>query len=247
MNPLHHLGQTRSTRQPTHLLHTPDSFVRIPLPGLIDGEAIVHAAPALGAGFLQYTAELQPKGKLTPSSHQRFLYVLEGEASVIGPGLDQSVTAGAFVYMPPTQPTTFIANTVARCAVIEKKYEPLPGAQTPSAFVGNEASIAALPLNGDPGLMVRSLLPAHFGFDFAVNTMTYAPGAALAQVEVHVMEHGLLMLAGGGIYRLGDDWYPVDAGDFIWMAPFCPQWFGAIGKGPAKYLIYKDFNRSPAL
>jgi len=27
------------------------------------------------------------------------------------------------------------------------------------------------------------------------------------------------------------------------MAPYCPQWFGAIGKVPAKYLIYKDFNR----
>ena len=57
------------------------------------------------------------------------------------------------------------------------------------------------------------------------------------------MEHGLLMLAGGGIYRLGDRWYPVTAGDFIWMAPYCPQWFGALGKTPAKYLIYKDWNR----
>jgi len=57
------------------------------------------------------------------------------------------------------------------------------------------------------------------------------------------MEHGLLMLAGGGIYRLGDHWYSVTAGDFIWMAPYCPQWFGAIGKTPAKYLIYKDWNR----
>ena len=28
-------------------------------------------------------------------------------------------------------------------------------------------------------------------------------------VEVHVMEHGLLMLEGQGVYRLGDDWYPV--------------------------------------
>ena len=27
-------------------------------------------------------------------------------------------------------------------------------------------------------------------------------------VEIHVMEHGLLMLEGGGIYRLGDRWYP---------------------------------------
>ncbi len=53
------------------------------------------------------------------------------------------------------------------------------------------------------------------------------------------------MLEGGGIYRLGDHWYPVTAGDFIWMGPFCPQWFGAIGKRPAKYLIYKDWNRHP--
>ena len=75
--------------------------------------------------------------------------------------------------------------------------------------------------------------------------MTYQPGAALSMVEIHVMEHGLLMLEGGGIYRLGDSWYPVTAGDFIWMAPYCPQWFGAIGKTPAKYLIYKDSNRHP--
>ena len=73
--------------------------------------------------------------------------------------------------------------------------------------------------------------------------MTYAPGASLSQVEVHWMEHGLLMLQGGGIYRLGDDWHPVQAGDAIWMAPFCPQWFAAIGKRPAKYRIYKDCNR----
>jgi hypothetical protein len=51
-------------------------------------------------------------------------------------------------------------------------------------------------------------------YDFAVNTMTYDPGAALSMVEIHVMEHGLLMLEGGGIYKLGDSWYPVEAGDF---------------------------------
>jgi (S)-ureidoglycine aminohydrolase len=55
------------------------------------------------------------------------------------------------------------------------------------------------------------------------------------------------MLEGGGIYKLAEDWYPVKAGDFIWMAAFCPQWFAAVGKGPSKYLIYKDFNRVPML
>ncbi len=72
---------------------------------------------------------------------------------------------------------------------------------------------------GDEGLRVRSLMPDGPAYDFAVNTMTYDPGAALSMVEIHVMEHGLLMLEGGGIYRLGDSWYPVEAGDFIWMAP----------------------------
>jgi (S)-ureidoglycine aminohydrolase len=104
-----------------------------------------------------------------------------------------------------------------------------------------------VPLGGDPDLIVRSLLPANFAFDFAVNTMTYAPGAALSQVEIHVMEHGLLMLAGSGPYLLGETTYQVEAGDFIWMAPYCPQWFKADESGEAKYLIYKDFNRMPAL
>ena len=101
------------------------------------------------------------------------------------------------------------------------------------------------PLLGDPALEVRTLLADDFAFDCAVNTMTFQPGATLPMVEIHVMEHGLLMLSGGGIYRLGDYWYPVSAGDFIWMAPYCPQWFGALGNVPARYLIYKDWNRHP--
>ena len=92
---------------------------------------------------------------------------------------------------------------------------------------------------------MRALIPDDAAFDFRVNTMTYQPGASLPAVESHVMEHGLLMLAGGGIYRLGDSWYPVETGDFIWMAPYCPQWFAAVGKTPAKYLIYKDWDRHP--
>jgi (S)-ureidoglycine aminohydrolase len=115
----------------------------------------------------------------------------------------------------------------------------------PGLLVEDEAAVKSAPLNGDEDLQVRSLLPDTSTFDFAVNTMTYQPGASLSQVEIHVMEHGLLMLEGGGIYRLGNDWYPVKAGDFIWMAPYCPQWFGALGKTAAKYLIYKDWNRHP--
>jgi (S)-ureidoglycine aminohydrolase len=52
------LGHTRSSHHHDHLLHTPDAFVRAPLPGMNKATAIVHAAPALGAAFTQYTADL---------------------------------------------------------------------------------------------------------------------------------------------------------------------------------------------
>ena len=122
-----------------------------------------------------------------------------------------------------------------------------PGEVARLAFAASHqvACDIGTPLLGDDWVTVRKLLPEDPAFDFEVNTMTYAPGATLPMVEVHVMEHGLLMLEGGGIYRLDDQWYAATAGDFIWMGPYCPQWFGALGKTPAKYIIYKDWNRHP--
>ena len=78
----------------------------------------------------------------------------------------------------------------------------------------------------------------------AVNIFAYQPGGHLPYTEIHVMEHGLLMLEGQGVYRLEDSWYPVEQGDVIWMGSYCPQWFVAMGKQPASYLYYKDVNRA---
>jgi (S)-ureidoglycine aminohydrolase len=59
------------------------------------------------------------------------------------------------------------------------------------------------------------------------------------------MERGACLLRGQGIYRLGADWHPVQAGDVIWTAPYCPQWFMAMGKAPASLICYQDVNRDP--
>jgi (S)-ureidoglycine aminohydrolase len=243
---MHHLGLTRSTHHRDHLLHTPDAFIRIPLPGLEKGLAIVHAAPALGAAFTQYSVELDPQGTLQASNLpgiQRFAYITSGSVDLAADATFRTLTPGSFCYLPPATPHAL--TTPATLQIIEKPFTGLAGAANPRVVTGHEPDIQSTPLNGDPDLQVRALMPASLDYDFAVNTMTYAPGASLAQVEVHVMEHGLIMLSGGGIYRLNDQWYPVTEGDFIWMGPYCPQWFGAIGKTPAKYLIYKDFNRHP--
>jgi (S)-ureidoglycine aminohydrolase len=244
---LTHLGSTRSSRKPDHLLHTPDAFIRTPLPGAADVEFVVHASPQLGARFTQMTAEFAAGGSLGPAPAQRFVYVIEGELSLTVGERVHSLTSGGFAFLPQGTPHSLAALTPSRAAVIEKPYEATVADNGIPAdvVIGHEASIAAMALMGDEALRVRSLMPDGPAYDFAVNTMTYDPGAALGVVEVHVMEHGLLMLEGGGIYRLGDAWYPVTAGDFIWMAPYCPQWFGALGKEPAKYLIYKDWRRHP--
>ena len=242
---MHNFGRTRSANRRDHLLLTPDTFVRTVLPGMQAAAAIVHVSPAAGAAFTQYTAELEPGGTLGPATAQRFVYVLNGAVDLATDTSFHSLSPSGYAYVPADLAHTMTAQGTARLAVIEKSYQPLDGVKTPALLVGTEANVASTALMDDPDLQVRGLLPDQPGFDFAVNTMTYQPGASLSMVEIHVMEHGLLMLEGGGIYRLGDAWYPVTAGDFIWMAPFCPQWFGALGKQPAKYLIYKDWNRHP--
>lgn len=238
---MHNLGQTRSALRPDYLLQTPDTFVRAPLPGMRNATAIVHMSRAGGAGFTQYTAELEAGGEMAPAVDQRFIFVLHGEIKVPG----GTLSAGDYVYFPPGDRAVVSASVAARAAVIEKPYQRLDSETGPRMFQGRERNVQPTLLGDDPWLEVRGLVPDEPAFDFRVNTMTYQPGAALPAIEIHVMEHGLLMLEGGGIYRLSDGWHPVQAGDFIWMAPYCPQWFGAIGKTPAKYLIYKDWDRYP--
>jgi (S)-ureidoglycine aminohydrolase len=242
---LKNLGVTRSCYKPNHLLQTPDTFVRAPLPGMVRATAIVHAAPAIGAGFTQYTAEMEPGGALASEGDQRFVFVLDGELRVECVGRQEEMLPGSYCYLPPDTAHQLSAGETCRFILIEKRYQAMAAAEAPGFFIARSQAIVETPLMGDADVRVQTLIPEIAAFDFAVNLMTFEPGASLALTEIHFMQHGLLMLDGGGIYRLGDCWHPVTAGDFIWMAPYCPQWFGAIGKRPARYLIYKDWNRAP--
>jgi (S)-ureidoglycine aminohydrolase len=194
----------------------------------------------MGAGFTEYTVEMERNGCFQLGQAQSFLYVLEGSVLCA----EDRLPAGHYAWLPPDHAALVSAVDTARVLVIEKPHVAWNGI-VPHRFTGDERRTPARPLPGDESVEVRMLLPDDPAFDCAINTMTFQPGATLPMVEIHVMEHGLFMLEGEGIYRLGEHWYPVRAGDFIWMAPYCPQWFGALGKVPAKYLIYKDWNRHP--
>jgi len=123
---------------------------------------------------------------------------------------------------------------------------PLAGAE-PRDVMGQERDVKGEPFNGIPELILKKLLPPEMGFDMEMNIFTFPPGFSLGVTETHVMEHGLVMLEGQGLYYLGDAWREVRAGDFIWMGPYCPQSFYATGSTPSRYLYYKDVNRDVEL
>jgi (S)-ureidoglycine aminohydrolase len=244
MTPL--LGETRTRVHLRHALITPDGHVASVVPGSEGVRAVAHITPAMGAGFVQATLFFEPAGHavFAAGPDEYCFYLQEGSVEAKLEGKTHVLTAGSYLYLPP-QLGAEISPVGAPATVIsfQKKFVPLPGAKAPPVFVGHAGKIEAKPFLGNPKALLQTLLPDHPSFDLAVNIFTYQPGAALPFVETHVMEHGLLMLSGQGIYRLENEWYPVTAGDVIWMAPYCPQWFAAIGDVPASYLYYKDVNR----
>jgi len=243
-------GATRSRIASNYALITPDTNVPSVPVGWQGAKAFVLISPRLGAAFTQYLVEMERGGTAAPAlpGVSRVVYVLEGDIEATRPdGGKATLASGGYLYFPPgaTNGPSFKALSKARLNIFEKRYAPLTGTPAPAFRCGQEQDVAGEPFLGDPDARLKVLLPTTPEFDLAVNVFTYQPGAALPQVEVHVMEHGLLMLEGQGVYRLGDDWHPVQRGDVIWMGPFCPQWFVAMGKTPARYLYYKDVNRDP--
>src|SRR5262245_56706106 len=241
-------GQSRSHVAQNHALIEPGSFVKTALAGWERTQGVIVIAPGMGARFTQYLATMEAGASAAPapSGIERCVYVLEGSLTVQTPGASQRVLdPGGFAFLPPDDRSTLRAPAPCKLNVFEKRYVPRNGAGQPVRTVGHERDVRGEPFLGDPAARLQVLLPDEPAFDMAVNIFRFQPGAALPFVEVHVMEHGLLMIAGQGVYRLSDRWYPVRAGDVIWMAPFCPQWFVAMGKEPASYLYYKDVNRDP--
>lgn len=206
---------------------------------------IVHISPGLGAMFMVYTAELESGGDLGEALAQRFLYVTVGSVVLQAGGKDHHLAPGGFAYVPQGIPHRITSHEKSRAIVIEKWYIPSRSAEVPHIVVGSEDNIPSAPVCDDNAVQEKCLLPDERSFDFSVKTMTYQPGAALSTVQMHVMEQGLVILEGGGVFRLGDAWHRITAGDFIWAGPWCPHWFGAIGKVPAKFLTYNDWNRHP--
>ena len=240
-------GNTRTRVAARHALIAPDGHVKSNVPGITGAAAVILINGAMGAKFAQLLVTFEAGGSaaLPANDVETAGFFETGGATVTIGGMKKKAGAGAFFFAPAGAAWSVTApKKGTRVTLFQKKFVPLAGTAAPQAIIGNAADVPGQPFLGDPDARLQVLLPDVPAFDLAMNIFTYQPGATLPFVETHVMEHGLLMLAGQGVYRLEDAWYPVAAGDAIWMAPFCPQWFVAMGKSPASYLYYKDVNRA---
>ena len=201
--------------------------------------------------FSQYIMEVLPGGgseRPEPDPEaEAVLFVVEGELTLTLAGSTHTMAPGGYAFVPPAARWTVTnrGQEPARFHWIRKAYEAVDGIDPPAAFVVNEADIAPTPMPGTEGrwATTRFVDPADMRHDMHVTIVTFGPGGSIPFAETHVMEHGLYVLEGKGVYRLNNDWVEVEAGDFMWLRAFCPQACYAGGPGPFRYLLYKDVNR----
>jgi (S)-ureidoglycine aminohydrolase len=242
------------------------------LPEWPDALVQVLAGPALGAEFVEYHIELEAGGEgLHPADGEieHFVFVLDGSAEftllpggAAGSGGSGAATAGeaagggaattafgpgSYALVPPSVGYQLKASTTTRLLLLRKRYEPAPGVAEFAPLIGCELDVPGEMYMDDPGAALQTLIPEDFAYDMAMNIFTFQVGHSLPVTETHIMEHGLYVLDGKGVYYLDDSWMEVEKTDFIWMGPYCPQSYYATGLSPTRYIYYKNLNRDIAL
>ncbi len=219
-------------------------FSRLPeWPG---AQVRVLAGPALGAGFAEYMIDLQPGQAGAHEADNRiefFFYVLRGALTLLVDGREHRLAPGGFALVPPQSGFRAAAAAPTSLLLLRKRREEAAGVPAFTTLVGREADVPGEVYCGDPGARLQVLIPDELAYDLAMNIFTFETGHSLPVTETHVMEHGLYFLQGKGVYYLDDSWMEVEATDFIWMGPFCPQSYYAAGPVASKYIYYKNVNR----
>ena len=226
------------------------------LPGWEGTRAWILARPLTGFAetFAELIVEMGPgggtrAGEPDPKA-QGVLFVLKGGMTLTVDGATHEMAEGGFAYLPPASDWAVSAGAAgATCVWIRKRYEPVPGLEPPEVLVTSDAAVTPSNMPDTEGhwSTTRFVDPADLRHDMHVTIVNHDPGAEVPFTETHVMEHGLLVLQGMGVYRLNDDWIEVEAGDFMWLRAFCPQGCHASGSETFRYLLYKDVNRHPRL
>ena len=222
------------------------------LPDWTGTRAWVLARPLSGFAetFAQLIVEVQPGGgshKPEPEpGAEAAIFVLSGELRLTIDGTVFDLAPGGFAYIPPNVPWSVrVMESRTVFTWVRKLYEPVEGIDPPGPVVTSDRHVDPFPMPDTDGRWstTRFVDPNDMAHDMHMNIVNLLPGAEVPFTETHVMEHGLLVLQGMGVYNLNKDWVEVEAGDFMWLRAFCPQGCHASGSEPFRYLLYKDVHR----
>jgi (S)-ureidoglycine aminohydrolase len=201
----------------------------------------ILATPDIGAKFVQYELMMAPGGgTIDPIKDglEHFCFVLDGNVTlnILGES-KHDLTEGGFAFLPAG--SSFKLNNhddESRIVWIKRKFI-AAGRLKPDLIVGNEKDVIEKP--------AQRLTPfdENLAYDMGMLIVNLEPGRGISQVEAHIMQHGLYMLQGQGIYWLDRVFHEVQANDYIYLSPYCPQYFYVTGETTARYLLYKDVNR----
>lgn len=223
-----------------------DNRVFSTIPGFRGVQAQVLATPQLGARFVQHELFFHPGGHTTnpiDEDFEQFFFVQRGSVTLDLCGKKYLLKEGGFSWLPPLMRFELDnpEGDLAKVIWIRRRYKPSLEVSIPSPIIANERDVPAAPTDT---YMEQHLTPYEDpAFDMGINLQVFDPGVYFSFVETHIMEHGLYMTKGRGMYWLNRDFIEVKESDFIYMAPFCPQFFYATGWTKSAYLLYKDVNR----
>ena len=235
------------------------------LPGFTNTRSWILARPIAGFAttFSQLIVEIGPGGGAERPEREEgvegVVFVTSGELTLSLPSSNSNsnegesyvLGAGGYAYLAAGAAWSIANRGTAPVSFhwIRKAYEPVEGITPPASFITSDAQVEPREMPGTDGAWATSRFvdPDDLAHDMHVNIVTFQPGGSIPFAETHVMEHGLFVLEGKGVYRLNGDWVEVEAGDFMWLRAFCPQACYAGGPGPFRYLLYKDVNRQVRL
>ncbi|MGB1471258.1 MAG: bifunctional allantoicase/(S)-ureidoglycine aminohydrolase [Candidatus Puniceispirillaceae bacterium] len=203
-------------------------------------ETFSHYLMEVGAGGGSQQPENDPAA-------QSVLFFVGGSATISFGGKQAELASGSYVYLPAGLAWQLENTSSSPCHFhwIRKRYQSIEGIDPPDAFITTDAETTPIEMPDTDGVWATSRFvdPSDLRHDMHINIVTFQPGGKIPFAETHVMEHGLYVLQGRGVYYLNGRWIEVEPGDYMWLRAFCPQACYAAGKEPFRYLLYKDVNR----
>ncbi len=246
--------KTRAIVKPgVYSLIPPEGRVFNVIPGIEGCQTTILCSPKIGASFVMYVGTATPGGGTTmpygaEANIEAFIWVMDGDGKLEVKVGDKTETLGqgGYAYSPAGVGINFKNTTdkPLRFILYKQRYIEHPDkSRKPWAVFGNTNDIAFRDYDSMSNVHVKDLLPVDENFDMNFHILSFDPGGCHPFIETHVQEHGAYIYEGQGMYRMDDDWVPVQKEDFLLMCAFSKQCCYGTGRGPMSYIYSKDCPR----